>query len=81
VEVFLEMLDSKEIDKVSVDADQTDILLHLLDAVVIKLEGGTEDDLKILDIKPPSQPLIKDSNAKESIIKKEDETKDVKETG
>ena len=61
VEVFLEMLEVGEIDKVSVDADQADALLHLLDAVVIKLEGGTEEDLQVLDVKPTNMIAIKDT--------------------
>ncbi|CAD1479636.1 unnamed protein product, partial [Heterotrigona itama] len=60
VEVFLEMLEVGEIDKVSVDADQADALLHLLDAVVIKLEGGTEEDLQVLDAKPTNMIAIKE---------------------
>ena len=56
MEVFMEFLESGQIEKVTVDADQADALLHLLDAVVIKLEGGTEEDLKILDVKPPKPP-------------------------
>lgn len=52
----MDLLNSEQIDKVTVDADQADALLHLLDAVVIKLEGGTEEDLKILDVKPPKPP-------------------------
>lgn len=75
VEVFMELLEKKETDKVSVDADQTDALLRLLDMVVIKLEGGTEDDLKILDIKPPPPP-VKETPAKEVAVKKEEESKD-----
>jgi len=67
VEVFLEMLGSGEIDKVSVDADQADVLLHLLDAVVIKLEGGTEEDLQVLNVKP-LKPII----AKDMLKEKED---------
>lgn len=55
------MLEIKEIDKVSVDADQADALLHLLDAVVIKLEGGTEEDLQVLDIKPTNMIITKDT--------------------
>lgn len=43
----------------SVDADQADSLLHLLDAVVIKLEGGTEEDLQILNVKL-FKPMTKD---------------------
>lgn len=59
MEIFLELLDSRDIDQVSVDADQADSLLHLLDAVVIKLEGGTQEDLQVLNIKP-FKPVTKD---------------------
>lgn len=34
------------------DTTQTDQLLRLLDVAVIKLEGGTDEDLKVLDHKP-----------------------------
>lgn len=37
---------------ISVDTTQTDQLLRLLDTAVIKLEGGNDDDLKVLDEKP-----------------------------
>lgn len=40
------------IKTVSVDTTQTEPLLRVLDTVVIKLEGGTDDDLRILDEKP-----------------------------
>ncbi|XP_037827045.1 serrate RNA effector molecule homolog isoform X1 [Lucilia sericata] len=52
VEVFDDLLKSGMIEKVSVDTTQTEPLLRVLDTVVIKLEGGTDDDLKILDEKP-----------------------------
>lgn len=35
---------------------QSEQLIRLLDTVVIKLEGGTEEDLKALDEKPPEVP-------------------------
>lgn len=60
MDIFLELLKLGDIDKVSVDADQADSLLHLLDAVVIKLEGGTEEDLQILNIKPLKPMITKD---------------------
>lgn len=60
MEIFLELLKLGDIDKVSVDADQADSLLHLLDAVVIKLEGGTEEDLQILNVKPLKPIITKD---------------------
>lgn len=46
---FLELLQNGELDKVTVDLDKSDKLIRLLDTVVIKLEGGTEEDLKDLD--------------------------------
>ncbi|XP_065370042.1 serrate RNA effector molecule homolog isoform X2 [Calliphora vicina] len=52
VEVFDDLLKSGMIKNVSVDTTQTEPLLRVLDTVVIKLEGGTDDDLKILDEKP-----------------------------
>lgn len=60
--VFLELLEKGELDKVSVDIDKSDKLIRLLDTVVIKLEGGTEEDLKELDEPPP--PEIINSNDK-----------------
>ncbi|XP_014488480.1 PREDICTED: serrate RNA effector molecule homolog isoform X2 [Dinoponera quadriceps] len=82
VEVFLEMLKLGEIDKVSVDADQADVLLRLLDAVVIKLEGGTEEDLQILDVKPPKLLMTKDiskekeENKNKLVVEKKHEKSD-----
>ncbi|XP_017476230.1 PREDICTED: serrate RNA effector molecule homolog isoform X2 [Rhagoletis zephyria] len=52
VEVFNELLENGQVKAVTVDTSQSDPLLRLLDTVVIKLEGGTDDDLKILDEKP-----------------------------
>lgn len=53
--VFLELLEQGELDKVTVDVDKSDKLIRLLDTVVIKLEGGTEEDLKALDNPAPAE--------------------------
>lgn len=58
------------IQNVSVDTIQTDALLRVLDTVVIKLEGGTEEDLKILDEKP------KEASYPERIFDKKNENDD-----
>lgn len=42
-------METGELDKVSVDVDKTEKLIRLLDIVVIKLEGGSEEDIKELD--------------------------------
>lgn len=49
-----------DISTVSVDTTNADKLLRLLDTVVIKLEGGTEDDLKVLDEKQTSEIRIQE---------------------
>lgn len=47
--MFLDLLNSGKLDTVSVDCSNTTELVKLLDTVVIKLEGGTDADLAILD--------------------------------
>lgn len=60
-EVFSEVLNTGLVTSVNVDTTQSDKLLRLLDTVVIKLEGGTDEDLTVLDEKPienrPLEPL------------------------
>lgn len=45
----MEFLESGRLDKLSVDNDQSEALITLLDAVVIRLEGGTDFDLQVLE--------------------------------
>ncbi|KAK3089966.1 hypothetical protein FSP39_008080 [Pinctada imbricata] len=47
--VFLGLLESDRIEYVSVDFERTEDLVKLLDAAVIKMEGGTDEDLSVLD--------------------------------
>jgi hypothetical protein len=54
VKVFMEFMEQNRLDKVSVDADQSEQLIRLLDAVVIRLEGGTDYDLLALDEPRPA---------------------------
>jgi len=49
VEVFEEIFNKGENEGVSVDGDKQKELVKILDSVVIKLEGGSELDLSILD--------------------------------
>lgn len=55
VSVFNELFDAKRLEAITVDADQSDQLLKLLDSVVIKLEGGTDFDLQVLDQQPEEE--------------------------
>jgi len=45
--VFSKFLDQGKFDKVTVDNDQADSIVKLLDSVVILLEGGTDFDLQV----------------------------------
>lgn len=58
--MFVELLQDNSITTVSVDTNQSDKLLRLLDTVVIKLEGGTEEDIKALDEKPADVVSVPD---------------------
>ena len=49
VDTLLKMMEQGRLDQLSVDADQSEKLVKLLDGVVIKLEGGTDMDLLVLD--------------------------------
>lgn len=47
----MELYDKGLVDSVSIDVEKSDSIIRLLDAAVIKLEGGTDFDLKALDTK------------------------------
>ncbi|XP_034476530.1 serrate RNA effector molecule homolog isoform X3 [Drosophila innubila] len=51
-DVFLELLENGTIGNVKIDSSQADALVRVLDTCVIKLEGGSDEDLKVLDEKP-----------------------------
>uniref|UniRef100_A0A1B6EMZ7 Serrate RNA effector molecule homolog n=2 Tax=Proconiini TaxID=565685 RepID=A0A1B6EMZ7_9HEMI len=86
VEVFMEFLENGRLDKVTVDAEQSELLIKLLDAVVIRLEGGTDLDLEILDEVPVPAPTPVQSTSDDDtkpVIKKEpvdDDEKDKEAT-
>ncbi|KQS71036.1 serrate RNA effector molecule homolog isoform X2 [Drosophila erecta] len=56
-DVFVELLENGTIGSVKVDSSQGDALIRVLDTCVIKLEGGTDEDLKVLDEKP-KDPVV-----------------------
>merc|ERR1712228_643117 len=49
VEVFSKFLKDGKFDNVTVDNDQADSIVKVLDSVVILLEGGTDFDLQVLE--------------------------------
>ncbi|XP_043853939.1 serrate RNA effector molecule homolog [Dromiciops gliroides] len=49
LQVFLSLMDSGWFDNFLLDIDKADAIVKTLDAAVIKMEGGTEYDLRILD--------------------------------
>ncbi len=47
VQVFKDFWSQKAFDGVAADGDKSDALVKVLDSVVIMLEGGDENDLKV----------------------------------
>ncbi|CAG0918223.1 unnamed protein product [Notodromas monacha] len=58
LEVFKDLYYRKFMTNLTVDADMAEGLVRLLDTVVIKLEGGTDHDLKVLDQGPPPDTMV-----------------------
>jgi hypothetical protein len=65
-------LDKDKFTAVSVDADQSEHLVKLLDSVVICLEGGTEFDLDILDEAIAAEYEARDARKKQEAASKQD---------
>ncbi|XP_035233246.1 serrate RNA effector molecule homolog isoform X2 [Stegodyphus dumicola] len=89
LDVFMELYEKGWVDAVSVDQEKHEQIIRFLDAVVIKLEGGTDFDLKVLDQpyeeeKPkelvylsPSEKEKKDEiEEKEEVVKRKKKRKD-----
>ncbi|KHJ41686.1 Arsenite-resistance protein 2 [Trichuris suis] len=49
LDVFMELMDKGYVKKCSLDQDHAENLIKLMDAVVIKLEGGTDEDLEAIE--------------------------------
>ncbi|XP_061818226.1 serrate RNA effector molecule homolog isoform X2 [Nerophis lumbriciformis] len=48
--VFMFLMENGWFDNVSLDIEQTPAIIKVLDAAVIKMEGGTDHDLRILEL-------------------------------
>ncbi|XP_075876573.1 serrate RNA effector molecule homolog isoform X2 [Nelusetta ayraudi] len=48
--VYMFLMENSWFDSVSLDIEQTPAIIKVLDAAVIKMEGGTDHDLRILDL-------------------------------
>ena len=51
IEVYQKFLDSGKLESVTVDQDQSDAMVKLLDSVVILLEGGSDFDLQVRSLR------------------------------
>ncbi|XP_077990042.1 serrate RNA effector molecule homolog [Glandiceps talaboti] len=81
-DVFLDLFNKGWLDTFSVDIDKQDDIVKYLDAAVIKMEGGSNHDLKILDqpqspVKTTSSPFRRSRSESES---QPDKTPDDKST-
>ena len=67
IEVFKLFKEQNKYDGMALDGENQDALVKLLDSVVIMLEGGTENDLGILDM-----PDLEEEEKKEDAKKRRD---------
>lgn len=81
LKVFTDLLDQGYLDRVSMDMSKQEEMLKLLDRVVIKLEGGTDEEVANLDdgeegspmkTSPTKTPTLKSPTAK-TLNKQDDE--------
>nr|CAG4649244.1 EOG090X04A7 [Scapholeberis mucronata]SVE93549.1 EOG090X04A7 [Scapholeberis mucronata] len=85
MKVLMEIMEEKRLDQVTIDADQSEKLVKLLDTIVIKLEGGSENDLHALEnpvestadkpLPKTQEPPAKISEPKEPVEVQNDENK------
>ncbi|CAF0849143.1 unnamed protein product [Adineta steineri] len=71
LDVFMELYNKNYLDDVSVDIDNQRALTKFLDAVVIKLEGGTDHDLRALDVAPSSSNTTNENDDGDDDIPKQ----------
>lgn len=56
-ECFINLLRSNQLDTISLDVDKTDSIIRLLDIVIIRLEGGNDEDIAALDEIPKDEKM------------------------
>ncbi|XP_020896176.1 serrate RNA effector molecule homolog B isoform X3 [Exaiptasia diaphana] len=71
VSFFLELMKSGRADSLLLDTEHSDDIVKLLDAVVIKLEGGSDFDLSILDRSPSPERKLGDDRDGEKLSKRD----------
>jgi len=64
IEVFQEFMEQGKFDGLSLDGEKQDALIKVLDSVVIKLEGGSDFDLTVLDHPDPEDEEKKEESNK-----------------
>jgi len=76
VEVFQEFMEQSKFAELTLDGDKQDALIKVLDSVVIKLEGGTDFDITVLDLPDPEEEQKKEDSKKkkDEIGEKKDPT-------
>ena len=57
IEVFMKFMEDGKFNGISIDGDQSDVLVKLLDSAVIYLEGGSEFDLQVCNAREKSAIL------------------------
>eukprot|EP00092_Neocalanus_flemingeri_P002381 GFUD01002547.1.p1 GENE.GFUD01002547.1~~GFUD01002547.1.p1 ORF type:complete len:408 (-),score=139.00 GFUD01002547.1:1060-2283(-) len=64
VEVFQEFMEQGKFERLTLDGEKQDALIKVLDSVVIKLEGGSDFDITVLDLPDPEEEQKKEEASK-----------------
>ena len=66
--VFNSLLESGKLHNLTLISEKSDIIVRLMDTAVILMEGGTENDLKALDVKSQVDSEICENTTKDGKI-------------
>jgi len=64
IEVYQEFMEQGKFNELTLDGDKQDALIKVLDSVVIKLEGGSDFDITVLDLPDPEEQQKKEETKK-----------------
>ncbi|XP_014677662.1 PREDICTED: serrate RNA effector molecule homolog [Priapulus caudatus] len=73
LQAFMYLLETKWLESIMLDIDKPDDIIRLLDAAVIKMEGGTDTDLKILDMESEDEEEGEKASEESSSSEEEEE--------
>ncbi|CAF3617744.1 unnamed protein product [Rotaria sordida] len=76
LEIFMDLYNNGYLNNISVDIDNQHALIRFLDTAVIKMEGGTDQDLRVLDVSGSTNDETNSKKSSDNKRKREDSKSD-----